>query len=360
MAVGSLTIRSVKARTVKAGLERPVRTAVGTIPSAPLVLIDVVTNEGVTGSSYLFAYTPPALAPLARLVEEIGAELFGQPVVPAERMRAFDRRFRLIGWQGLIGMAVAGLDMAFWDALGKAAEAPVVRLLGGEPKPVVAYDSYGVLDMKDDAAVIARSVESGFRAIKIKLGDGSVEKDVATVAEVRKIIGPKTALMVDYNQSLGVVEAVSRIERIAEYDIHWVEEPVPAEDLEGHARVRMSSPTPIQTGENWWFPRDMAKSIAAGASDYAMVDIMKIGGVTGWLSAMGQAQAASMPVSSHLFIEASAHVMPITPTAHWLEYLDVAGSILAEKPKAVDGMVTAQGPGLGVVWDEKAVKSCAV
>jgi mandelate racemase len=360
VAVGSLTTRAIKARPVNARLERPVRTAVGAIPSAPLVLIDVVTNEGLTGSAYLFAYTPPALAPLARLVEEIGAELVGQPVVPAERMRAFDRRFRLIGLQGLLGMAIAGLDMAFWDALGKAAEAPVVRLLGGEPRPVVAYDSYGVLDMKDDAAVIARSVESGFRGVKIKLGDATVEKDVATVAEVRKIIGPKTALMVDYNQSLGVVEAVRRIERIAEYDIHWVEEPVPAEDLEGHARVRMSSPTPIQTGENWWFPRDMAKSIAAGASDYAMVDIMKIGGVTGWLSAMGQAQAASMLVSSHLFIEASAHVLPITPTAHWLEYLDVAGSILAEKPKAVDGSVTAVGPGLGIVWDEKAVKRYAV
>jgi mandelate racemase len=359
MARTPLTIRSVKARPVDAPLGRPIRTAVGTIPSAPLVLVDVLTEEGVTGSAYLFAYMPPALGPLARLVEEIGAELNGKPVVPSERMRAFDRRFRLLGWQGLVGMAVAGLDMAFWDALGKAAEAPVVRLLGGEPRPVPAYDSYGVLDMKDDAAVIARSVESGFRGIKIKLGDGPVEKDVATVAEVRKIIGPKTALMVDYNQSLGVVEAVSRIERIAEYDIHWVEEPVPAEDLEGHARVRMSSSPPIQTGENWWFPRDMAKAIAAGASDYAMVDIMKIGGVTGWLSAMGQAEAASMPVSSHLFIEASAHVLPITPTAHWLEYLDVAGSILAEKPKAVDGSVTAAGPGLGIVWDEKAVKRCA-
>ena len=147
--------------------------------------------------------------------------------------------------------------------------------------------------------------------------------------------------MVDYNQSLNPTEAGDRIERIAEYDIHWVEEPVAAEDLEGHARVRMDSPVRIQTGENWWFPRDMAKSIAAGASDYAMLDIMKIGGVTGWLSAMGQAEAASLPVSSHLFVEASAHVLPVTPTAHWLEYLDVAGSILAEKPLLVDGSLTA-------------------
>jgi mandelate racemase len=356
----SLTVRSVRARPVDAPIERPIRTAVGTIPSAPLVLIDVLTEEGVTGSAYVFAYTPLAMAPLARLIEGLGEELSGKPIVPFDRMREFNRRFRLLGWQGLVGMAVAGLDMAFWDALGKAAGWPVVRLLGGEPRPMMAYDSYGVLDLKSDASVVARSVEAGFRGIKIKLGDGDVEKDVATVAGVRKLIGAKVALMVDYNQSLNPTEACDRIARLAEYDLHWVEEPVAAEDLEGHARVRMESPVRIQTGENWWFPRDMAKSIAAGASDFAMVDIMKIGGVTGWLSAMGQAEAASLPVSSHLFVEASAHVLPVTPTAHWLEYLDIAGSLLVEKPLVVDGSLTALGPGLGMRWDEDTVKRYAV
>jgi mandelate racemase len=356
----SLTVRSVRARPVDAPIERPIRTAVGTIPSAPLVLIEVLTEEGVTGSAYVFAYTPLAMAPLARLIEGLGEELSGKPIVPFDRMREFNRRFRLLGWQGLVGMAVAGLDMAFWDALGKAAGWPVVRLLGGEPRPMMAYDSYGVLDLKSDASVVARSVEAGFRGIKIKLGDGDVEKDVATVAGVRKLIGAKVALMVDYNQSLNPTEACDRIARLAEYDLHWVEEPVAAEDLEGHARVRMESPVRIQTGENWWFPRDMAKSIAAGASDFAMVDIMKIGGVTGWLSAMGQAEAASLPVSSHLFVEASAHVLPVTPTAHWLEYLDIAGSLLVEKPLVVDGSLTALGPGLGMRWDEDAVKRYAV
>ena len=356
----SLTIRSVRARPVDAPIERPIRTAVGTVPSAPLVLIDVLTEEGVTGSAYVFAYTPLAVAPLARLIEGLGEEVRGKSIVPFDRMREFNRRFRLLGWQGLVGMAVAGLDMAFWDALGKAAGWPVVRLLGGEPRPMMAYDSYGVVDLKSDASVLVRSVEAGFRGIKIKLGDGDVEKDVATVAGVRKLIGGKVALMVDYNQSLNPTEACDRIARLAEYDIHWIEEPVGAEDLEGHARVRAGSPARVQTGENWWFPRDMAKSIAAGASDFAMVDIMKIGGITGWLSAMGQAEAASLPVSSHLFVETSAHVLPITPTAHWLEYLDIAGSLLAEKPLVVDGSLTALGPGLGMCWDEDAVRRYAV
>ena len=99
----------------------------------------------------------------------------------------------------------------------------------------------------------------------------------------------------------------------------------------------------------------MAKAIAAGASDYAMLDIMKIGGVTGWLSAMGQAEAASLPISSHIFVEASAHLLAITPTVHWLEHLDIAGAILTEPYRAVDGTVTAKGPGFGLEWDENAV-----
>ncbi|HEX7967696.1 MAG TPA: enolase C-terminal domain-like protein [Stellaceae bacterium] len=356
MSEAILTVREVRARAVNAPLKRPVRTAVGSVPTAPLVLIDVVTEQGIIGRAYLFAYTLAALAPLTRLVEEIGSELKGKPVAPVDRQRDFDRRFRLIGWQGLVGMAVSGLDMAFWDALGQHAGWPVARLLGGAPAPLPAYDSYGIVDPEEDERAIARSVEQGFRAIKIKLGEGDLARDVATVKAVRQMIGPGVALMVDYNQSLDPVEAGRRVAAIAAYDIHWIEEPVRAEDLQGHARVRAASPVRIQTGENWWFPRAMADAIAAGASDYAMLDVMKIGGVTGWLRAASLAEAASLPVSSHIFVEASAHLLPVTPTAHWLEYLDIAGAVLAEPCQVVDGRVTAKGPGLGLAWDEKAVE----
>ena len=355
MAVTDLIIEDIRARAVVAPLRRPVRTAVGTIPSAPLVLIDVLTDRGSAGRSYIFAYTTAALAPLTRLVTEIAAELKGKSISPVLRMQEFDRRFRLVGWQGLIGMAVAGLDMAFWDAIARTLDQPVAALLGGAPTARAAYDSYGMIDPKVDEQVLLESVESGFRAIKIKLGEGDLETDVRTVRAVRAMIGPSIELMVDYNQSLDPVEASRRIARIAEFDLCWVEEPVKAEDLEGHARVRASASIPIQTGENWWFPRDMAKAIAAGASDFVMLDVVKIGGVTGWLSAMGQAEAASLPVSSHIFVEASAHLLAVTPTAHWLEYLDLAGAILAEPHKAAKGMVTAKGPGFGLEWNEDAI-----
>jgi mandelate racemase len=355
MSTDSPTIRSLKARAVNVPLERPIRTAVGTIPAAPLVLLDILTEEGISGYAYVFGYTPVTLAPLARFVENIADTLKGKSVSPVERMREFDRMFRLLGRQGLVGMAQSGIEMALWDVLGRACGQPVVRLLGGEPSPIPAYDSFGVVDPKADRRTLERSLERGFRAIKIKIGDGSIDNDVDTVAAVRDIVGDQTALMVDYNQSLTVTEALRRIDRLAQYDLHWVEEPVAAEDIHGHAEVRAASPVPIQTGENWWFPQDMAKAIAAEASDYAMPDLMKIGGITGWLRAMGQAEAASIPVSSHLFIEASAHVLAVTPTAHWLEYLDIAGAVLTEPVPVDNGCVVPRGPGLGIEWKEEAV-----
>ena len=360
MSEAVLTIKDVTARAVLAPISRPVRTAVGAIPAAPLVLIDVATEQGIIGHSYLFGYTPAALAPLVKFVEQINSELKGKSIAPVERMRDLDLRFRLLGWQGLVGMVVSGLDMAFWDALGKAAGWPVVRLLGGALKPLRAYDSYGLIDVRADERDILASVEKGFRGIKIKVGDGELAKDVETIRAVRQMVGPDVALMVDYNQSLTPAEACRRIERLQEFDLHWVEEPVAAEDLQGHARVRAASRTPVQTGENWWFPRDMQKAITAGASDFVMPDIMKIGGVTGWLRAMGQAEAASLPASSHVFVEASAHVLPVTPTAHWLEYLDLAGAVLEEPYAVVNGMVSAKGPGLGITWREKAVVQYAL
>jgi mandelate racemase len=355
-----LTIRDVRVRPVNAPLPRPIRTASGTIPVAPLLLIDIGTDQGIVGRSYIFTYTPAVLAPLARLAQEIAGDLAGQAVAPAEITHMFERRFRLLGRQGLLGMLLSGLDMALWDALGRAAGAPVVRLLGGRPKPLPAYDSFGIVDPVADERALRQSLERGFRAVKIKLGDGDLEKDAATVAAVRRMIGPGIALMVDYNQSLDVPEALRRIGRLAEHDLAWVEEPVPAEDIHGHARVRAGSAVRIQTGENWWFPRDMANAVAAGASDFAMLDIMKIGGVTGWLRAAGQAEAASLPVSSHIFVEASAHLLAVTPTAHWLEHLDSAGAIMAEPIEIRDGGITARGPGLGMSWDERAVARYAV
>ena len=354
-------IESVKVRAVNVPLARPMRTASGNLPSAPLVLLDIRASDGATGCAYLFAYKLGMVKALAEIVRAVGEEVIGHPANPHSVGQHIERSFRLLGRQGLVALAMSGIDMALWDILARSQDLPVARLLGGIERPIPAYDSFGIIDVIADRGELERSMQRGFRGIKIKIGGGTLEADVARVKAVRDVIGAEIALMVDYNQSLDPAEACRRIARLQAFDLLWVEEPVLAEDLAGHCHVRAATGVRIQTGENWTFPGEMEKAIRAGASDYAMPDLQKIGGITGWVKAAALAEAANLPVSSHAFVEASAHVLAVTPTAHWLEFLDKAAPILQEPAVvAPDGTVIARGPGLGLAWDEAAVARYAV
>jgi mandelate racemase len=360
MEESSLTIQDINAIAVISPLVRPITTASGSIPAAPLVLIDVIFSDNIVGRSYLFGYTSVSLKPIVETINNLRDILLGKTLAPISLQEELNATFRLLGRQGFLGMAMAGLDMAFWDALGKARGKPVSAVLDGKEAPIPCYDSYGVFDTDTSPKELEESLELGFKAVKFKIGDGDVEKDVRDIKAIRNIIGTDINLMVDYNQSLDVPDAINRIKKISEFGIYWVEEPVLAEDFAGHVQVRNASDIAIQTGENWWFPEDAARAIRAEISDHAMLDIMKIGGVTGWLKAAKIAERASLPISSHIFIEASAHVMPSTPTAHLLEYLDVASSVLIEPYNIENGSIVPHGPGLGIEWNTKTIQEYTI
>ena len=352
-----LTIREIRARPVRPPLDRVHEAAGGSIGSAPLVLIDLLTEEGITGVSYLFGFAPFALAPLARLATNMGALIAGQDAAPDEIARALRASFRFIGPQGLVGMVMGGIDMAVWDALARAAGLPLARLLGATPRPLPVYYSLGktervVADAEEAAA-------AGYRAVKIKLGYPDVRQEIAIVRAVRQAIGEDVALMVDYNQSLSVPEAIRRCRALDEEGIVWIEEPTAADDDDGHAQIAQAARTPIQLGENWWSAREMARSLAAGASDYVMLDAMKIGGVSGWLRAAALAETKGVPLSSHIAPEISAHLLAATTTAHMLEYHEWTTAILAgPAPLRIEGgmAIPSDAPGIGLTWDEAAVR----
>ena len=352
-----LHVRDIQARAVVGPLAPPVRTASGSVTQALLVLIDLHTEEGPVGRAYLFAYQPFALRPLRDLVLGLGETLKGQPVAPVELHRTLRGRLTLFGARGLQGMALAGIDMAAWDALAVSAGVPLVTLLGGEARPIPAYNSLGMLPPGEAADEAAKTVAAGFRGFKIKIGWPSLEQDLAAVRAARRALPDDVALMVDFNQSLSVAEALRRGRALEGEGVAWIEEPVRGEDFRGAAEVAAALATPIQIGENFSGPFEMEEALRAKAADLVMPDVQQIGGVTGWLRAAALAHTAGVPCSSHLFIEASAHLLPVTPTCHWIEYLDVAAPVLAEPLRPVDGTIMAPSrPGLGLAWDEAAVR----
>jgi mandelate racemase len=355
-----VTIRSIRARGVDLALARPVETAAGVMRTAPLVLIDVLTEEGVTGCAYLRTYTPTALEPLVRLVANLESLLSGFSAEPAAVAARLAAHFRLLGIQGLTGMAGAGIDMALWDAAAKARGVPLVTLLGGEPRPIAAYASLRTMSPRAAAAEAEELLALGFGALKVKVGRGDAAADLETIRAIRSV-APAVDLMVDYNQSLSVADALERVRVLDAEGLHWIEEPTRADDFEGHARIASAARTPIQLGESFWGPHDMQKSIAAGASDHVTLDAMKIGGVSGWLRAAALAQAAGLPASSHTFPEVSVHLLGVTPTCHRLEHLDHAGPILTRPVRVENGYaLPPEGAGSGIEWDERALAQASV
>jgi mandelate racemase len=353
-----LTVREVRARAVNVPMRLPLQTSGGTVGIAPLALVDLVTNEGVTGCAYLFCYTPLALKPTVQMLGNLGAAIAGDAVAPLDLDRKLQRQFRLLGNKGVAGMALAGIDMAAWDALARAAGLPLARLLGASPRPIPAYNSngLGIIGAERAGKEAEQLAAPGFPAIKVRLGYADAKADLEVVRAVRRAVGERIHLMSDYNQSLSVAEAVVRCEALADEGLFWIEEPTSQDDYEGHAAIRAKSRVPIQMGENWWGPHEMAKCVAAGGSDLCMPDAMKIGGVTGWLRAAALAESAGLPVSSHLFPEVSAHLLAASPTGHWLEYVDWASPILQE-PLRIEGghAVIADAPGTGIAWNEDNV-----
>jgi mandelate racemase len=356
---GFLTLKEIKARPVVLKLKRPVVARIATISEWPLILIDLVTEEGIVGRSYLEPYIVKSMRYLVPALHDLSELLKGRSVAPIELFDAARKSLHFVGYEGLSMIAASGLDMAAWDALAKAANKPLCVLLGGTVGAVKSYNSNG-LWLKEPAAVAAEAVElrdeGGFSALKLRLGRNDPRDDLATMDKVRKAVGGAMHLMVDFNQGLNLAEAIDRCHMIDSHGLDWIEEPIVYDNLDGHAQLAAELKTPVQIGENFYGPREMYKAIQKKACDLVMPDFMRIGGVTGWMRAAAIAGAAGVPISTHLYPEVAAHVMRATETAHWLEWQDWADPILERPYEIRDGMLQIPDvPGVGLEWNEKAV-----
>lgn len=357
----ALTVRAIKATPVEVPLNFVLGTSQQALRHVPLLLIDLETEEGVTGRTYLFCYLRAAQPAIVSLLGEIESLTKGERADPPALFAKLARRFTLIGVQGIVRMAVAGVDTACWDAIAIAANQPLTVFLGAEIKPIPAYNSCG-LGIRDDLGELAAEAETlvgmgDFRAVKLRLGYPTLAGDIAAVRAVKKRIGKEISLMVDYNQALSLEEALKRGRALDAENIYWLEEPIRHDDYTGGARLARELNVPIQIGENFSLPANMQVAIELGAADYVMPDLERIGGVTGWREAADIAAAKHLPMSSHLFPEVSAHLLAATPTCHFLEYVDWANVLVQEPLVIADGhAMIPQRPGNGMVWNKDAVE----
>ena len=359
MTTETLTYHSVTTRAVLIPLKRPVVSRVGLFKDWPLILIDLQTNEGIIGRAYLEPYLVQSVRYIIPAIHDLVTALKDKPIAPFDDFQANRKAFSLIGLQGVAMIAISGLDMACWDARAKASNLPLARLLGGDLGPVPAYNSNGLWltpleTLEEEAAELVK--EGDFTSLKLRLGRAKAADDMAAVNAVRRAAGDDVNLMCDFNQGQTLGDALMRCHALNDQGLYWFEEPIPYDEMSGYAQLTRELATPVQLGENFYGPRALSEALEAHAGDYVMPDLMRIGGVTGWLRSAAIAGASGVPMSTHLYPEVSAHLMRVTETAHWLEWQDWCNPILAEPYTLKDGhLLIPDRPGNGVDWNEEAV-----
>ena len=351
------TLRTVQ---VEVPLEKPIRTAIHDIRSVGCVLVYLDTDEGITGEAYTFSLNAVRLGILEEMVESLAHHVIGNDPHDVERMwDAMWRDINFFGHKGVTIFAISALDTACWDLIGKAAGQPVYKILGACRDAIRAYASGGLwLSLSIDELVeeARQFMRDGFRAMKLRVGKERIEEDVERVAAVRETVGPRVDLMVDANQGFSVDHAIRLGRRLEDFELTWFEEPVPAWDLQGHARVAAALDTPIASGETEYTRYGMRDMLNAKAIDILMPDLQRVGGITEFRRVADLAAAYDIPITTHIFTEQSLSVAGSAANCIYLEHMPWFIPLYRETMVLSDAAVSMPaGPGLGFTFDADAV-----
>jgi mandelate racemase len=353
-------IRAIETTVIAVPARYPIRSAVRVADRVINVLVEIRTNEGLSGVAYVAGFTPQKAAATVAMIADLAEVLHGQDATQLGAL--WDRMWTastLSGHTGIAMFALSAIDMALWDLQGKSLDAPLHRLLGTRRTTLPAYASDGcwLHDAPETVAAEAGGfVEAGFRTIKLRFGRPDPLADLATLAATRRAVGPSIELYVDVNQGWGRERARLYGARLTEWAVGWLEEPLAAEDVAGLAGLRGALATPITAGENAYGLDGVRALLDAGAVGTLMPDLQRIGGITGWIAANALAEAARVPITSHLFPEVSVHLLAASRFVGPLEYVTGATPLLEEPLLVRDGTVTVPDrPGLGIAFDPAAV-----
>ena len=259
----------------------------------------------------------------------------------------------------ITSLALAAVDTALWDLRAQRAGQPLWQLAGGSSDRIPLYDTEGgwmQLTTAELVAGAAASRDAGWSGVKIKVGKPTVGEDVERLLAVREVIGPNMDLMVDANQAFTTAEAIRRARAFEAVDLYWFEEPLPADDVAGHAALAASTSIPIAVGESMYSLRQFREYLGARAASIVQVDVARIGGITPWLKVAHTAEAFNVAVCPHFLMELHVSLVAAVANGGYVEHIPQLRAVTNSQMTVVDGQaVPPSAPGLGIDWNDDAL-----
>lgn len=341
----------------------PIRDAIHSFSDRGGVVTRVHTNIGVTGHSYTYFGTIPAGPKVVAQIinEELLPVIKGEDPFFVKRIR--DKMWKATEYHGVTGVVqfgIAAVDMAIWDIIGRVLEKPLYKILGGFRDRVPAYAMVGwyYQDEQEFAKNCAGAVEEGFRAVKLKVGLGSLSDDILRLKVARKTVGDAIDLMVDANQAFTVSTALERGKAYQDQGVFWFEEPLPPHDHDGYEELADKLSVRIATGENEYTKYAFADLIKRGAVDVVQPDNRRTGGVTEWMEIAALADAFHVQLASHGGGSGNLNMLAAMPNAIYLESGSLKGDSMYEaQMKMVDGEILVPDvPGMGMAVRDDYIK----
>jgi L-alanine-DL-glutamate epimerase-like enolase superfamily enzyme len=331
-----------------------------------LVVAHVETDDGLRGSGFTYSIIPHGAREICSLIDNTFNEMLAG-MDPRDHERVWSRMWRSVDWVGRGGiavLAVAAIDIAIWDLKAKMAGMPLHRLLGGAKDRIPVYNTDGGWlnhTVEQLAEETRKIVAAGFRGTKIKVGKDDPAEDTERIAAVREVLGPHRNLMVDANERFTAAEATKRARMWEPYNLFWFEEPLPAEDIMGHATVRAHTSIPIAIGESLFSRFQFRDYVASGGASILQADVCRCGGITEWLKIAHMADCHNIQVSPHFVMELHLPLVAAIPNGLFVEYIPSLDPVLTEPLKLEDGYFrVGDAPGLGVNLDWEKLKKYEV
>lgn len=360
---GGTRIANAEVSAFRVPLEKPWVSAAHAITHHEHILVDLELDNGTKGVGWTSTMGNAGMAVAALAHSYLAPMLIGRDVFEHEHTwNALWRRSHQPGAGGIAALAVAALDLGIWDLRGKLAGLPVRRLIGGSADTLEVYASGVNLHLSEADLVeqTRRFLDAGNRLFKIKVGRPEIGDDVSRIAAVREVIGERP-LMLDANQGFKPGEVLRRIDAFSRFDPVWIEEPLASDDIDSHARLAATSPTPIALGEEVSTRYEFWRYVSSGAVHYLQPNVLKVGGISEWLKIAHLGNCANLTIAPHGALEASAIVAAVIPGCYPVENID-GGSFSDQKiaecsVEIADGKVKLSDlPGHGVVFDRAAME----